>query len=107
MNASGKGVILAVVAYIVTMGVAIFIVAFGIMFVLILSLSCSAMGRALLTLWATIAIVCMASIAFVIVEVRKYVPDRTGRTTIVVAYGAAMLASYVFVAFGLMVLFNC
>lgn len=107
MNPVSKGILLVVGTYIVTMVVTIIIIVLAIMILLMGSYSCSDMGRALLVLWATIAVVFFASVAVAGVAIWKAVQSTVGRLTIVVAYGLAMLVSFVVVAFGLMVLFNC
>ena len=65
------------------------------------------MSQALVTLWITIAVVFIASVIVVGVVARRVIPSFSGRLVIVVAHGVAMLASYVVIAFGLMVAFNC
>jgi len=105
MKPGVKGVLLVVGAYAATMVVAAFtslaIIA------LMEPHSCSDMGRALLVLWGTIAAVFLASVAVVGVVAWKIVAGVAGRLAIVAAYGVVMLASYVVIAFGLMVAFNC
>jgi hypothetical protein len=105
MNTGAKGVLLVVGAYAATMVVAGF-TSLAIM-ILMEPHGCSAMGRALLVLWGTIAAVFLASVAMVGVVAWKIVAGVAGRLAIVAAYGVAMLASYVVIAFGLMVAFNC
>jgi len=106
MNIGAKGA-LVVGAYVVTMGVAIFIALLAIIILMMEPHSCSTMGRALLVLWVTIAAVFLASAAVVGVVAWKIVADTAGRLAIVAVYGVMMLASYVVIAFGLMVAFNC
>jgi hypothetical protein len=106
MNTGVKAVLLVVGAYGVTMGVAVFIVTLAIL-IMMEPHSCSTMGRALLVLWATIAAVFLASVVVVGIIARKITPGIAGRLAIVAAHGVALLASYVVIAFGLMVLFNC
>ena len=107
MNTSAKGVLLAVATYIVTTGVAISIAVIAIIALQTASANCSDMGRALVVLWATIAAVYIASIFVYVALARKYVRGLTRRKVIAVAYAAALAVSYVVIAFGLMVLFNC
>jgi hypothetical protein len=106
MNSGAKVGRLMVGAYIVTMGVAVLIVTLAIM-VLVEPHSCRAMGRALLVLWATIAALFLASTLVVGVLAWKVTPSVQQRRAIVVVYGMMMLASYVVIAFGLLVAFNC
>ncbi len=65
------------------------------------------MSRALQLLWATIAMVCLASVIMVVVVARKCIASTKGQIELVAAYGVALLASYVVIVFGLMVVFNC
>ncbi len=106
INNGVKGVLLAVSASVVTMGVAVLIILLAIL-ILLEPHNCSAMGRALLVLWGTIAAVFLTSVVVVGVVAWKIIPDTSGRVAIVAVYGLAMLVSYVFIAFGLMVVFNC
>ena len=105
MNTGVKGALLVVGAYVATIGVA------ALTSLAITTLmephGCSAMIRALLVLWGTIAAVFLASVAVVGVVAWKIVAGIAGRLAIVAVYGVVMLASYVVIAFGLMVAFNC
>jgi hypothetical protein len=89
------------------MGMAIFIALLTIMVLMMEPHSCSTMSQALVALWVTIAVVFLASAAVVGVGAWKIVEGIAGRLTIVVVYGVVMLVSYVVIAFGLMVAFNC
>jgi hypothetical protein len=106
MSSGDKAGRLIVGAYIVTMMVAVLVVTLAIM-VLIEPHSCRAMGRALLVLWATTAALFLASTLVVGVVAWKVIPSVQQRWAIVVVYGMMMLASYVVIAFGLLVAFNC
>jgi hypothetical protein len=105
MKPGAKGVLLVVGAYAATIGVAV-VTSLAII-ILMEPHSCSAMGRALLVLWGTIAAVFLTSVAMVGVVAWKIVAGVAARLAIVAAYGVAMLASYIVIAFGLMVAFNC
>jgi hypothetical protein len=107
MNTNAKGVLLVIGAYIVTIMVTILIVTLAIIILMMGSYNCKDMGRALLVLWTTIAVVFVASGIVAGVMTWKAIPSVVGRWAIVVAYAAAMLVSYVIIAFGLMVIFNC
>ena len=107
MNSGAKGVLLAIGAYVVTMGVAFFIAVLAIIILMMGSPSCSTMGQVLVVLWVIIAAVFLASAAVVGVVAWKIVAGIAGRLAIVAVYGVVMLASYVVIAFGLMVVFNC
>jgi hypothetical protein len=106
MNAGAKGIILVIGAYFVTLAVTIFIILLAIL-ILLDPNSCSAMGRALLVVGGTIAVVFITSIVVVRVVAWKVIPGKVGRLAIMAVYVVAMLASYVVIAFGLLVLFNC
>ena len=106
-NSGVKGVLLAIGAYVVTMGVAFFIALLAIIILMMGSPSCSTMGQVLVALWLIIAAVCFASAVVVRVTAWKFVAGKVGRLAIVAVYSVVMLASYVVIAFGLMVAFNC
>jgi len=106
MNNGVKGALLVLGAYGAAMLAVILIVALAIM-ILSGPRSCSAMNSALLALWGTIAAVFLVSVAGVGAAAWKIFPDTSGRAAVMIVYGLALLASYVVVAFGLMVLFNC
>ena len=105
MSASAKGVLLGVGAYVVTIGVAAFTAL--VIMMLMDPYSCSEMGRALVVLWGTIAAVFLASVAVVGVVAWRIIAGRGARWAILILYGVATLASYLAIAFGLMVGFNC
>ena len=88
-----KAVVLVLATFVATMCVTACIVVIAIM--------------GLVTLWKVIAGVFLASVAVVGVGAWRIVPGGAGRWATVGVYGVAMLASYVVVAFGLMVAFNC
>jgi hypothetical protein len=69
--------------------------------------SCNAVGQALLVLWMQIAAVFLVSVVVVGVVAWQVMPSVSGRLALVVAYGAVLAASYVVIAFGLMVALNC
>jgi hypothetical protein len=88
------------------MWVAIFIIAFAIM-ILMGTNSCSTMGQGLVVLWITIAAVFLTSVIVVRAMAWKITPSFAGRLAIVAMHSAALLVSYVIIAFGLLVAFNC
>jgi hypothetical protein len=101
-----KATLLVVGAYVATLGIAICIISFTIMS-LADTHSCSAMGRAMVTLWIAIAVEFLASVAVVGVIAWKVIPSLAGRLATVVSHAVALTASYLFLAFGLLVAFNC
>jgi hypothetical protein len=106
MSSGDQAARLIVRAYIITMAVAALIVTVAIL-ILLQPHSCSAMSRALLVLWATIAALFLASIVVVGVVASSVSPSIRQRWAVVVAYGIVVLASYACIALGLMVAFNC
>ena len=106
MNNNAKGLLLVIGAYIVTVTAAIFIAALVIL-IFIEPRICSTMIQALLALWGTIAAVFLAIIVLVSVFIWKVIPGAAWRAAVVIVYGLVLLVSYIFIAFGLMVLFNC
>ena len=106
MNAPARGVLLVVGACMVTICLACSIITFASM-VFIDTTKCSAVSRALPVLWITIAVVFLTSVD---AGLNLEMPGgfmATGRRAIVAVYGVAMLASFVVIAFLLMVAFNC
>jgi hypothetical protein len=88
------------------MGVTVFITLLAII-LLVDTHSCSSMSRALSVLGGTTAVVFLASVAVVGVGAWRVIPGVAARLAIVLVYGVIMLASYVVVTCGLMVVFNC
>jgi hypothetical protein len=105
MKAVIKGALLVVGGYMITMGVTV--VASFVTMLLIDPHDCSGYGRAIGGLWGMLAVMFLASVAVVGVVAWKIIPGVVGRLVIVATHGAATLASYVIIAFGLMVIFNC
>lgn len=106
MDARVKGVLLVVGAYVFTIGIAICIISYAIMS-LADTHSCSAMSRAMVKLWIAIAVEFLASVAVVGGFSWKVIPSLAGRLATVGVHAAALTASYLFLAFGLLVAFNC
>ena len=100
-----KGTLLVVGTYVITMGMTVF-AAFVIM-LLINPHDCSGYGRALGVLWGMLAVMFLASVAVVGVVVWKVIPGIVRRLVIVATHGVVTLATFVIIAFGLMVIFNC
>jgi hypothetical protein len=101
-----KGLLLVVGAYFVTIIIAIIIIVLAIM-LLSGSNSCSTMGRAMVTLWITIAVVFLVSVLVVRGVAWKITPKTPARWTMVIVHGLALLVSYVLITFGLLIAFNC
>jgi hypothetical protein len=63
--------------------------------------------RGLLVMFATMVVVFLASVTVVGARVWKAIPTLAERLAIVVGYGAMLIATFVVIACGLMVVFNC
>ena len=101
----GKAIVLAIGAYIITLLVAA--LAALIVMTVMDPRGCSDLSQALLVLLGTIAALFLASGVAVGVAAWKVVPGKAGRFALLAAYGVALLASYIVIAFGLMVALNC
>ena len=105
MNTGVKGVLLVAGAYAATLMVC------ACTTVTVAALTdttnCGAVTRTLGILFVTMAALFLASIAVVGVVARKIVGHVAGCLAIVALYTVVMLVSYVVVAFGMMVAFNC
>ena len=106
MKTAFKGILLAVGAYVVTIAAAAFIILLTII-TLTEPYNCSTMNRAVVILWVVVAVLFVASVAVVGIVARKIIPSGAGRLAVVVIHGMVMLASYVVLAFGLLVAFEC
>ena len=106
MNAGIKGVLLVIGAYIVTFGAAICNIALAVA-AFIDTTNCGAVSRAMPVLWGTVALVFLVSVIVVGAVAWKIFPGTAGRLVTVAVYGMSMLVTYVGIAFGLLVAFNC
>jgi len=106
MNTGIKGALLVVGAYTVTVVAVILIIALSIMF-LIDTHNCYSMGPSLVALWCTTAAVFLVSVIVVGVAAWKIIPSTAGRLLTVAVYGVSALVTYVGIAFGILVAFNC
>jgi hypothetical protein len=97
---------LVIRAYLVTMGVTVLITLLTII-LLVDTRNCGSVERGLLVVGGTTAVLFLASVAVVGVGVWRAIPGVAERLAIVVGYGAMMLASFVVLTCGLMVVFNC
>ena len=97
---------LVIRAYLLTMGVTVLITVLTIIF-LVDTHNCGSVERGLMVLGGTTAVLFLASVAVVGVGAWRVIPGVAARLAIVVVYGVIMLASYVVVTCGLMVVFNC
>ena len=93
-------------AYLVSLGLAVLITVLTSL-LLMDTTDCRSVERGLLVMAATTSVVFLASVAVVGVRVWKAIPTVAERLAIMVGYGAMMLASFVAISCGLMVVFNC
>lgn len=107
MSSVFKGILLVVGSYVVTIALVALIIVLAISILMRGSTDCSVMNRAVVVLWVTISVLFFASVAVVGIVERKLILRVAARRAAVVLYGVVMLASYVVIAFGLMVAFEC
>jgi hypothetical protein len=105
MNTGVKGILLVVGAYAVTLVVCACTTLTTTAFTD--TTNCGAVSRALGVMFVTMGALFLASVAIVGIVARKMVGHVAGCLAIVILYAVVMVASYVVVAFGLMVAFNC
>jgi hypothetical protein len=97
---------LVIRAYLITMGLTVLISLLTAIF-LVDSSDCRSVERGLAVMGGTTAVLFLASVAVVGVGVWKAIPGVAERLAILVGYGVMMLASFVVISCGLMVVFNC
>jgi hypothetical protein len=97
---------LVIRGYLVTMGVTVLITLLTAIF-LVDARDCGSVERGLMVLGGTTVALVLASVVVVGVRVWKAAPTVAERLAVVVAYGVMMLASFVVITCGLMVVFNC
>ena len=108
MNPNAKMLTLIVGGFIITIGLAIAIIIIAVIILVGAEVSnCSTMNKALVTLWIVLGALFLSSVALIEVAAWKTYPGCGGRLAVLAAYGIALLVSYVVLAFGLMILFNC
>lgn len=101
----GKAIVLAISAYIITLLAAA--LAALIVMTVMSPRGCGDLSQALLVMWLAIAALFLASGVTVGMAVRRESAGKAGRVVLLAAYSAALLISYVVIAFGLMVALNC
>lgn len=108
MNPNAKMLTLMVGGYVVTIALAIAIIVSAIIILYGAEVSnCSTMSKALVALWIMLGALFLSSVALIEVAAWKTYPSCGGRLAVLAAYGIVLLVSYVVLAFGLMVVFNC
>ncbi len=105
MNTILKGILLVIAAYLVTLVVTILVVI--ITMNLLNPRGCSSVGQALLVLWGELAALFFTSVTLVAVLAWKTLDMLAGRLVVIVIHGALTFFSFLVIAFGLMVAFNC
>jgi hypothetical protein len=93
-------------AYLVSLGLAVLITVLTTL-LLVDASDCGSVERGLAVMAGTTALLFLASVAVVGVAVWKAIPGIAERLAIVIGYGAMVLASFVVISCGLMVVFNC
>jgi tryptophan-rich sensory protein len=93
-------------AYLVSLGLAVLVIVLTTL--LIDTSDCyGSVERGLLVMLATMVVVLLASVVVVGRRVWKDMPGAAERWGIVIGYGAMLIATFVVIACGLMVVFNC
>jgi len=105
VNNGAKGLIKIAGTCVVTMGLAVLTIVLAIL--ILYSSSCGAISRAIPVVLGVIAAIFIASGFIVRNIVRKVLPERSQRLAAVILYALALLVSYPFIAFVLLVIFNC
>ena len=108
LSTGAKGVLLVIGAYFVSIGVTACIITLAIMSLLMLNGGdCTVVGHIILIQLIVIAVVFLVSIVVVRTVAWKIIPSVAGRYVVLGVYVLFILASYAFIAFGIMVIFNC
>ena len=108
MNPNAKMLTLMVGGYVITIALAIAIIVSAIIILYGAEVSnCGTMNKALVALWIVLGALFLSSVALIEVAAWKTYPGCGGRLAVLAAYGIVLLVSYVVLAFGLMILFNC
>lgn len=93
-------------AYLVSLGLAVLITVLTTL-LLVDTTDCRSVEQGLMVMAGTTAVVFLASVVVVGVRVSKDMPGAAERWGIVVGYGAMLVATFVVITCGLMVVFNC
>ncbi len=108
MNPNAKLLTLMVGGFVITISLAIAIIVIAIMILYGVEVTnCSTMSKALVGLWIILGGVFIASLGLIEAFAWKTYPGCGARLAVLVIYGLALLVSYVVLAFGLMIVFNC
>lgn len=108
MNPNAKMLTLMVGGYLFTIVLAIAIIIIAIMILYGADITnCSTLSMAMVGLWIILGGVFIASLGLVEAFAWKTYPGCGARLAVLIAYGLALLVSYVVLAFGLMIVFNC
>lgn len=100
-----KGILLVIGSYIATLVVAA--IASVVAMLLLAPRGCSALSNAVGVLFVLIAVLFVVSAVAMGLHARKVSASRGGRLAIIGVYVVALAVSYIIIAFGLMVAFNC
>jgi len=108
MNPNAKMLTLIVGGYVVTIALAIAIIIIAIMILYGADITnCSTMSMAMVGLWIILGGLFLASLGLIEAFAWKTYPGCGARLAVLAAYGLALLVSYIVLAFGLMIAFNC
>jgi hypothetical protein len=108
MNPNAKMLTLMVGGYVFTIVLAIAIIIIAIMILYGAGIrNCNTLSTAMVGLWIILGGVFIASLGLIEAFAWKTYPGCGARLAVLVAYGLALMVSYVVLAFGLMIAFNC
>jgi hypothetical protein len=106
LNANAKGIVVVVGGFLGTVGIVLFIDIFSILF-LIDTTNCGKISDALGVLLTLHAFLFLASLLIVRIWAWKIYTNLAGRLAILGVYGASMVAGFIMISFGLLVILNC
>ena len=108
MNPNAKMLTLIVGGYVITIGLAIAIIVIAIMILYGSDITnCSTLSMAMVGLWIILGGLFLTSLGLVEAFAWKTYPGCGARLAVLAAYGLTLLVSYIVLAFGLMIAFNC
>lgn len=100
-----KGILLIIVTYLATLVVTAVILL--ITFALLDPKGCNSFGQALLVMWGLLAALFLLSVTVVGVVAWKVLERMAGRLVVIAIHGTITFASFLVIAFGLLIAFNC
>lgn len=106
LNANAKGFVLVLGGFVGTIGIALFIDIFSILF-LIDTTNCGKVSDALGVLLILHAVLFLTSLIFARILGWRIYTNLPGRLAILGVYAASMFAGFILISFGLLVILNC